>query len=566
MSANTKKQNLRSWTANKLNELTGLSAPDQKSIGYLLTLANKSLSGPKGQSDYEKYLNEFIVPICQDKPALKRFKEDLIIRVKTAHLQSSSGAKKRDKKTDKAQLKYDALQALDSNMPLPGRKLCDCQAQVHDLINNCSRCGKIVCTQEGAGPCLYCGEFVASKNQMEYFASGTNRAKQDEARYRSGKMLDKTPVEWTEYYGMNIFMRDAENSENPSGEKINSDKFTKNALKTPTTPDVAAVMSSALEKLSFLPQEESLNKAELHKNKLLEYDATHAKRTAVIDSQQDYYKTSSSMFLSNTERKIAKKMADEEFKEKHKSRIDRKITIDFLGQGVIDEEDEHNKIKALEMQMDEEMKAENDKRKAAIAKEAENNPLLALKTIAPKYISKGKLKDLKNKNTEKTADTSRLQDAGFQEFIKSDTGRCLAMHQPWAGLLIKGIKIHEGRTWYSGHRGPLWISSAKHEMEPDQWSFILDKYAGEYKHALEPQSEWPISVLLGKVDVVDCLSQEEYREVFPGGSSEAPYVLICEAPEELEFKIPMVNDHKIFNMDGEVLRSARRQLQEQAFK
>ena len=92
-------------------------------------------------------------------------------------------------------------------------------------------------------------------------------------------MLDNTPVEWTEYYGMNIFMRDAENNKT-SGNVVNSDKFTKNAPKTSTTPDVAAVMSVALDKLSFLPQDESLNKAELHKNKLLEYDATHAKKNS----------------------------------------------------------------------------------------------------------------------------------------------------------------------------------------------------------------------------------------------------------------------------------------------
>ena len=35
------------------------------------------------------------------------------------------------------------------------------------------------------------------------------------------------------------------------------------------------------------------------------------------------------------------------------------------------------------------------------------------------------------------------------------------MHQPLAGFLVRGIKIHEGRTWYTAHRGrfvarPLW--------------------------------------------------------------------------------------------------------------
>lgn len=33
------------------------------------------------------------------------------------------------------------------------------------------------------------------------------------------------------------------------------------------------------------------------------------------------------------------------------------------------------------------------------------------------------------------------------------------MHQPWASLLVAGIKKHEGRNWYSSHRGRLWIAA-----------------------------------------------------------------------------------------------------------
>lgn len=31
--------------------------------------------------------------------------------------------------------------------------------------------------------------------------------------------------------------------------------------------------------------------------------------------------------------------------------------------------------------------------------------------------------------------------------------KCMSMHQPWASLLVAGIKKHEGRSWYSSHRG-----------------------------------------------------------------------------------------------------------------
>lgn len=35
--------------------------------------------------------------------------------------------------------------------------------------------------------------------------------------------------------------------------------------------------------------------------------------------------------------------------------------------------------------------------------------------------------------------SSRVQDKEFLEM--TDSGRCLSMHQPWASLLISGIKL-----------------------------------------------------------------------------------------------------------------------------
>ncbi|ESW27310.1 hypothetical protein PHAVU_003G190700 [Phaseolus vulgaris] len=37
---------------------------------------------------------------------------------------------------------------------------CSCQARRHKLVSNCLSCGKIVCEQEGEGPCHFCGALV----------------------------------------------------------------------------------------------------------------------------------------------------------------------------------------------------------------------------------------------------------------------------------------------------------------------------------------------------------------------------------------------------------------------
>ncbi len=47
----------------------------------------------------------------------------------------------------------------------------------------------------------------------------------------------------------------------------------------------------------------------------------------------------------------------------------------------------------------------------------------------------------------------------------------------------------QGRVWYSSHRGRLWIAAASKVPSDDE-----------------------IACLLGCVDVLDCLPQDEYRE------------------------------------------------------
>ena len=82
-----------------------------------------------------------------------------------------------------------------------------------------------------------------------------------------------------------------------------------------------------------------------------------------------------------------------------------------------------------------------------------------------------------------------------------DTGTCLTMHQPWASLLIKGIKIHEGRVWPTNHRGRLWIHSSSRHADQETLDDVLKD------HPEGNDLDWPISSLLGFVNVDDCLNQ-----------------------------------------------------------
>lgn len=127
------------------------------------------------------------------------------------------------------------------------------------------------------------------------------------------------------------------------------------------------------------------------------------------------------------------------------------------------------------------------------------------------------------------------------------------------------IYRHEGRSWYTSHRGRLWIHAAGKEPDPQTIAELETFYRSRSTNnddirlsamiyviyfclddrELDFPTDYPTSVLLGCVDVIDCLDRESYEEQYPGGESDCEYVFICENPQELMFKLPMRGHQKI---------------------
>ncbi|KAK2186526.1 hypothetical protein NP493_197g02014 [Ridgeia piscesae] len=124
------------------------------------------------------------------------------------------------------------------------------------------------------------------------------------------------------------------------------------------------------------------------------------------------------------------------------------------------------------------------------------------------------------------------------------------MHQPWASLLVTGIKQHEGRTWYSTHRGRLWIAATAQQPTPEEINNLEQTYTAMHNGALLPFPQvYPVGCLLGCVNVDDCLEQDVYRQQFPDGESESPFVFVCSQPQELIVKFPIKGKHKICKLN-----------------
>lgn len=68
------------------------------------------------------------------------------------------------------------------------RRSCDCEAQLHDLLENCLNCGRLSCVEEGPGKCFTCGNIVLNSDQRNRFKKYIDMLQPDP----SGSMYDNT--------------------------------------------------------------------------------------------------------------------------------------------------------------------------------------------------------------------------------------------------------------------------------------------------------------------------------------------------------------------------------------
>ncbi|KAK3418334.1 hypothetical protein EUGRSUZ_H04289 [Eucalyptus grandis] len=122
---------------------------------------------------------------------------------------------------------------------------------------------------------------------------------------------------------------------------------------------------------------------------------------------------------------------------------------------------------------------------------------------------------------------------------------CLTMHQPWASLLVYGIKRMEGKSWPAPIRGRLWIHTAS--KVPD---------------------ESTIKAMKSCIEVVGCVQADELAgwNVLPKGvrlEAQTDYCWLCEQPLALlKLLIPfeMRGYRKIYSLEKKIYEAAARVL------
>lgn len=300
----------------------------------------------------------------------------------------------------------------------------------------------------------------------------------------------------------------------------------------------------------------ALDKAKALKDKLIEFDRTSARRTKVIDDQADYF-SAGSKWLSKKQRSVAKRKEDDLAAMKHQSRLHRKYVLDFAGREVREHVPDNGFLP--EDELDEILDADSGAAEEQGMIKTQSNIDPRLKVAAPVFQSQ-EISSVPSNNvsslTKRAKNLLRIQDDDIQKI--SDKGLCLSMHQPWASLLVMGIKTVEGRSWYTAHRGRLWIASTAKAPEKEEITFVEQQYKDMYDRFIEFPESYPSGALLGCVDVVDCVTQDEYQKM-DGDRSESgsEFVFVCENAMELLIKVPVKGKHKIWKLEQQMHKLAK---------
>ncbi|KAL6909609.1 hypothetical protein ACP4OV_001890 [Aristida adscensionis] len=146
---------------------------------------------------------------------------------------------------------------------------------------------------------------------------------------------------------------------------------------------------------------------------------------------------------------------------------------------------------------------------------------------------------------------------------------CLTMHQPWASLLVQGIKRVEGRSWPSPITGRLWIHAASKVPDPDtikaMEDFYREIYAVDGITDVHFPHHYPVSRLLGCVEVVGCVRSQElvcWEDVPHSVRLEGltDFCWLCENPQKLVVPFEMRGYQGVYNLERRVYDGAIRGL------
>lgn len=117
--------------------------------------------------------------------------------------------------------------------------------------------------------------------------------------------------------------------------------------------------------------------------------------------------------------------------------------------------------------------------------------------------------------------------------------KCLSIKQPWAYLIMEGIKDIENRGWQTKLRERVLIHA----------SLKIDLAAAyKYKTILPPLDQLKTGVILGSVEITDCVGQHDSK-----WKEDGSWGYVLKEPRKLITPWPYRGQLRFFDVNAEAL-------------
>jgi hypothetical protein len=127
--------------------------------------------------------------------------------------------------------------------------------------------------------------------------------------------------------------------------------------------------------------------------------------------------------------------------------------------------------------------------------------------------------------------------------------KALSIQDPWASLIVAGIKPVENRTWSTPVRGPVLIHAGK-KFDTEAYFWLLNNWhqcgmpwtVDELLRQKERDRSWARGAIIGTADLVDCVTSHPSPFFF----GEFGFVFANAKPIE---PVPMRGRLQFFNVE-----------------
>lgn len=82
--------------------------------------------------------------------------------------------------------------------------------------------------------------------------------------------------------------------------------------------------------------------------------------------------------------------------------------------------------------------------------------------------------------------------------------KAISIRQPWAWLIVNGIKDVENRNWRTHYRGPVLVHAGK-KIEKFAYDYVAEKFNNSIE--IPPPEELETGGIVGVTNIIDCLEE-----------------------------------------------------------